>query len=55
MGASAHEYLHIIGLIIYSYMWVEMGAVALKSGNQLGEYFDEAKLQAARFFTQLSA
>ncbi|MBB5189152.1 hypothetical protein HNQ57_003526, partial [Zhongshania antarctica] len=25
------------------------------SGNQLGEYFDEAKLQAARFFTQLSA
>tara|TARA_R110002167_G_scaffold366129_1_gene593156 strand:- start:624 stop:764 length:141 start_codon:yes stop_codon:yes gene_type:complete len=33
-------------------MWAKMVAVVLKSGNQQGEDFDEAKLQAARFFNQ---
>tara|TARA_R110001583_G_scaffold110827_1_gene259897 strand:+ start:1709 stop:1849 length:141 start_codon:yes stop_codon:yes gene_type:complete len=33
-------------------MWAKMVAVVLKSGNQQGEDFDEAKLQTARFFNQ---
>ncbi|WP_414728452.1 acyl-CoA dehydrogenase C-terminal domain-containing protein [Zhongshania aliphaticivorans] len=52
MDATAREHLHVIGLILYSYMWAKMVAVVLKSGNQQGEDFDEAKLQTARFFNQ---
>ncbi len=44
IDATAREHLHVIGLILYS--------VVLKSGNQQGEDFDEAKLQTARFFNQ---
>jgi alkylation response protein AidB-like acyl-CoA dehydrogenase len=50
IGASAHEYLHMVGLSLYSYMWAKMASAILAGESQQGPAFDVAKLHTGRFF-----
>ncbi|MBN8500195.1 MAG: acyl-CoA dehydrogenase C-terminal domain-containing protein [Sphingomonadales bacterium] len=52
VGAGAHHYMHIMGIVALGLMWLKMGAVAadaLASGSS-DKAFYEAKLVTARYF-----
>lgn len=52
IGASANDYLHVLGYTLYSYMWAMQTKAILSGNSQQGEDFDKAKLQTARYFMQ---
>lgn len=52
VGAGAHHYMHIMGIVALGSMWLRMGEVALEAlANSEGDKaFYEAKLTTARYF-----
>jgi len=54
VGAGAHHYMHIMGIVALGLMWLKMGAVALEAiaGGSADKAFYEAKLVTARYFGQ---
>ena len=54
LGAGAHHYMHIMGIVVLGLMWVRMGvaaAEALKAGTDDAAFY-EAKLVTARYFAE---
>ncbi len=54
LGAGAHHYMHIMGIVTLGYMWLRMARVAnerLAAGAQ-DKAFYEAKLVTARYFAE---
>jgi hypothetical protein len=54
VGAGAHHYMHIMGIVALGLMWLRMAKVAaraLASGSQ-EEAFYQAKLTTARYFME---
>ena len=54
VGAGAHHYMHIMGIVALGLMWLKMGAVAVEAiaGGSADKAFYEAKLVTARYFGQ---
>ncbi len=54
VGAGAHHYMHIMGIVALGLMWLKMGevAVAAIAGGSSDKAFYEAKLVTARYFGQ---
>ncbi len=52
VGAGAHHYMHIMGIVSLGLMWVRMGETALAAlaAGTGGAAFYEAKLTTARYF-----
>jgi hypothetical protein len=52
VGAGAHHYMHIMGIVALGSMWLRMGEVALKglASGTGDKVFYEAKLTTARYF-----
>ncbi|WP_114519923.1 acyl-CoA dehydrogenase C-terminal domain-containing protein [Altererythrobacter sp. ZODW24] len=54
LGAGAHHYMHMMGIVALGMMWLRMGqtaAAALKSGTE-DKAFYEGKLTTARYFSE---
>jgi len=52
LGAGAHHYMHIMGIVSIGWMWLRMAKVAaqkLKDGGD-DKAFYEAKLATARYY-----
>ncbi|WP_296676240.1 acyl-CoA dehydrogenase C-terminal domain-containing protein [Novosphingobium sp.] len=52
VGAGAHHYMHMMGIVALGLMWLRMGEVAVKTlaaGTSDGAFY-EAKLVTARYF-----
>lgn len=52
VGAGAHHYMHIMGIVALGFMWLKMGtaaSAALAAGAE-GKAFYEAKLTTARYY-----
>ncbi len=54
VGAAAHDYLHLFGHCIYSYMWALMAKPALAgvARQDADAAFYQAKLETARFYNK---
>ena len=54
VGAGAHHYMHIMGIVALGLMWLKMGAVAVEAiaSGSADKAFYEAKLVTARYFGQ---
>ncbi len=52
LGANANEYLHLLSLTVFGYMWLRMAAVALAKQDGDDSEFYAAKLLTARFYMQ---
>ncbi|AKH70460.1 acyl-CoA dehydrogenase [Spongiibacter sp. IMCC21906] len=52
VGAASVEYLNVMGLTLYAYMWALQCKTVLSGDSQQGEAFDQSKLHTARFFVQ---
>jgi alkylation response protein AidB-like acyl-CoA dehydrogenase len=54
VGAGAHHYMHIMGIVALGLMWLKMGAVAVEAiaSGSTDKAFYEAKLVTARYFGQ---
>ena len=52
VGAGAHHYMHIMGIVALGSMWIRMGEVALEAlaAGTEDKAFYEAKLTTARYF-----
>ena len=52
LGAGAHHYMHIMGIVTLGLMWLRMATVAQKrlAGNVEDPAFYEAKLATARYY-----
>jgi acyl-CoA dehydrogenase len=53
-GAASYDYMHLLGLVAFGYMWAQMAKVALakrREGNSVGPKMD-AKLTTAKFFME---
>jgi Acetyl-CoA dehydrogenase C-terminal like/Acyl-CoA dehydrogenase, C-terminal domain len=52
VGAGAHHYMHMMGIVGLGLMWLKMGTVAVEalSAGPDGKAFYEAKLVTARYF-----
>lgn len=48
-GASSHDYLHLFGLTIMSYMWAKMAKVALEKKDSSDPFYAE-KLATGQYF-----
>ena len=54
LGAGAHHYMHIMGIVILGFMWLKMAKVAaakLAAGSD-DKAFYEAKLVSARYYAE---
>jgi hypothetical protein len=54
LGAGAHHYMHIMGIVTLGYMWLRMARVAaakLADGSD-DQAFYETKLTTARYFME---
>ena len=54
LGAGAHHYMHIMGIVTLGYMWLRMARVATGklAGSADDRAFYEAKLTTARYFME---
>ncbi|GAB3383315.1 acyl-CoA dehydrogenase C-terminal domain-containing protein [Spongiibacter taiwanensis] len=52
VGAASVEYLHVMGLTLYTYMWALQCKVILSGDSAQSEAFNQAKLHTARFFVE---
>jgi hypothetical protein len=54
LGAGAHHYMHIMGIVCLTLMWLRMAKVAQAklAGGAGDESFYEAKLTTARYFAE---
>lgn len=52
IGAASVEFLHVMGLTLYTYMWAMMSKAVLSGDCAQGDAFAQAKLHTARFFVQ---
>jgi len=50
LGAAASDYLRLMGLVTFSYMWARMAAVALARSGDDTTGFYRSKMALARFF-----
>jgi hypothetical protein len=52
LGAGAHHYMHIMGIVTLGYMWLKMARVAQEklTGSPGDAAFYEAKLATARYY-----
>jgi hypothetical protein len=52
LGAGAHHYMHIMGIVSIGWMWLRMAKVAAQKLNDGGDdkAFYEAKLATARYY-----
>jgi alkylation response protein AidB-like acyl-CoA dehydrogenase len=52
LGAGAHHYMHIMGIVTIGFMWLRMAKVAQEklAGNPEDASFYESKLQTARYY-----
>lgn len=49
VGTSANDYLHLLGYVSYTYMWVRMAEQSIDKRNQA---FHDAKIKTGLFFVQ---
>ncbi|KUO53988.1 MAG: acyl-CoA dehydrogenase [Sphingomonadales bacterium BRH_c3] len=54
LGAGAHHYMHIMGIVTLGLMWLRMARVALEklAGEPSDKGFYEAKLVSARYYAE---
>ncbi|GAA4037988.1 acyl-CoA dehydrogenase C-terminal domain-containing protein [Parerythrobacter jejuensis] len=54
LGAGAHHYMHIMGIVTLGYMWLRMAKVAQErlAGEPEDKAFYEAKLTTARYYAE---
>jgi alkylation response protein AidB-like acyl-CoA dehydrogenase len=54
LGAGAHHYMHIMGIVTLGYFWLKMARVALArlAGNPEDKAFYEAKLVSAQYYAE---
>ena len=54
VGAGAHHYMHIMGIVVLGLMWVRMGTAAAEAlaGGTDDAAFYEAKLVTARYYAE---
>ncbi|ALE16417.1 Acyl-CoA dehydrogenase [Altererythrobacter epoxidivorans] len=55
LGAGAHHYMHIMGIVTLGYMWLRMAKVAvakLADGSAADPAFYEAKLVSAKYYAE---
>ncbi|MEQ8740702.1 MAG: acyl-CoA dehydrogenase C-terminal domain-containing protein, partial [Hoeflea sp.] len=54
LGAGAHHYMHIMGIVTLGYMWLKMAKVAKDAlaGDPSDKAFYEAKLTAAAYYAE---
>ncbi|GIX18417.1 MAG: acyl-CoA dehydrogenase [Erythrobacter sp.] len=54
LGAGAHHYMHIMGIVTLGFFWLKMAKVALEklSGNPEDKAFYEAKLVSADYYAE---
>jgi hypothetical protein len=54
LGAGAHDYMHIMGIVTLGYFWLKMARVALArlAGNPEDKAFYEAKLVSAQYYAE---
>ena len=52
LGAGAHHYMHIMGIVSLGWMWLRMAktAAAALAGGSDDKAFYEAKLASARYY-----
>ena len=52
LGAGAHHYMHLMGIVVLGLMWLRMSKVALEklAGEPEDKSFYEAKLVSAKYF-----
>jgi len=51
-GAAATEYLRLLGLVSFAFMWAKMAKAALAKLNDTDVQFYQTKIKTARFFYQ---
>jgi alkylation response protein AidB-like acyl-CoA dehydrogenase len=54
LGAGAHHYMHIMGIVTLGFFWLKMAKVALAklAGNPQDKAFYEAKLVSANYYAE---
>ena len=54
LGAGAHHYMHIMGIVTLGWMWLRMAKTATKAlGNSPSDAaYYEAKLTSARYYAE---
>ncbi|MFZ9396208.1 MAG: acyl-CoA dehydrogenase C-terminal domain-containing protein, partial [Erythrobacter sp.] len=54
LGAGAHHYMHLMGIVVLGLMWLRMSKVALEKldGNPEDKAFYEAKLVSAKYYAE---
>ena len=52
IGAASYDYLNLMGLVAFAYIWAQAANIALNKQNKDSFGFYKAKLQTARFFYQ---
>jgi len=54
LGAGAHHYMHIMGIVTLGYMWLKMAKVAKEAlaGDPSDKAFYEAKLTSAAYYAE---
>jgi hypothetical protein len=54
LGAGAHHYMHIMGIVTLGYMWLKMAKVAKEAlaGDPSDKAFYEAKLVSANYYAE---
>ncbi len=50
LGASAVEYLELVGLVSFAYLWLNMAKTAIEENERDGQEFYLSKLATAQFF-----
>ncbi len=52
VGAASYDYLRLIGLVAFAYIWAQAANIALARQTEDNSGFYQAKLQTARYFYQ---